>query len=150
MNFTQFNELATTTTELITQLEQQIQTPQRKARYNDKQRIRLKDVKSWALQRSGCADTKEVKKYLKILRKKLDLRLTSAWIAVNNEFADTIKSIKEEVKWSVGDAVEWTGYKPMQAYICQWFPLRILAIENGKALLELWLQPVPLDELVAV
>lgn len=107
-----------------------IRTPQRKARYNDKTRIRHKDAKEWALRRSGCSDTAEIKKYLKILGKKLDLRLTSAWIAVNLEFADAIKSLQEEVKlaqslldydsnkvpkWSVGDQVEWTGYQPMQA-----------------------------------
>lgn len=116
----------------------QIRTPQRKARYNDKTRIRHKDAKEWALRRSGCSDTAEIKKYLKMLGKKLDLRLTSAWIAVNLEFADAIKLMKEEVKLLVGDCVEWTGYKPIQACIAQWFPLKkIVAINDGKALLEL-------------
>lgn len=169
MNSTQFSEFAKVAeriaavviaqSEVLQYLEQQVsaiapelkyvRTPQRKARYNDKQRIRFKDAKLWALRRSGCSDTIEVKKYLKVLGKKLDLRLTSAWIAVNLEFADAIKSLKEEAKWSVGDHVEWIGYKPMQAYICQWFPLSIVAIKNGKALLELWSEPVPLDELIA-
>lgn len=61
-----------------------VKTPQRKARYNDKTRIRRKDAKEWALRRSRCADTAEVKKYLKILGKKLDLRLTSAWVAMRD------------------------------------------------------------------
>lgn len=71
----------------------QILTPQRKACYRDKHRIRLKDVKSWALRRAGCKNAAEVKKYLKTLNLKLDLRLTSAWIAVNIEFASDIKSL---------------------------------------------------------
>ena len=111
----------------------QIQTPQRKARYSDKQRVRLKDIKSWALCRSGCSDTAEIKKYLKILRKKLDLRLTSAWVAVNKEFAELIKQLKNAEIFKVGTRVEWIGYKPMEAYICAWFPLVITAIKDGKA-----------------
>lgn len=71
----------------------QVSTPQRKARYSDKQRIRLKDAKSWALRRSGCSNTAEIKKYLKILGKKLDLRLTSAWIAIYKELAEAIRNL---------------------------------------------------------
>ena len=167
MNSTQFDEFAgallnevIAQTEFVTYLEQkvsqiapeprQIQTPQRKARYNDKQRIRFKDAKSWALRRSGCVNTAEVKKYLKILGHKLDLRLTSAWVAVNKEFADAIKQIKLAETFSVGDKVEWTGYRPIDAHICTWFPLVITAIVDGKAQLDMWANPVPLDELVAV
>ena len=103
-------------TEFVTPNEQQvnaiapeskyIKTHQRKAKLHDKQRIRRKDAKEWVLRRSGCSDTAEIKKYLKILGKKLDLRLTSAGISVNLQFADSIKSLKEETKWSVGDARE--------------------------------------------
>lgn len=76
----------------------QIQTPQRKARYSDKQRIRLKDAKSWALSRLGCQNAAEVKKYLKILGIKLDLRLTSAWVAINKQFAFAIKILRSRQK----------------------------------------------------
>lgn len=71
----------------------QVSTPQRKARYSDKHRIRLKDAKSWALRRSGCSNTAEIKKYLNILGKKLDLRLTSAWVAIYKELAGAIKTL---------------------------------------------------------
>ncbi|KJH70203.1 hypothetical protein [Aliterella atlantica] len=70
-----------------------VRTPQRRARYSDKQRIRLKDAKSWVLRRSGCSNTAEIKKYLKILGKKLDLRLTSAWIAIYKELAEAIRNL---------------------------------------------------------
>lgn len=167
MNSTQFNQFAgvllnevIAQSEVLPYLEQQVnqiapeskyvKTPQRKARYNDKTRIRRKDAKEWALRRSRCADTAEVKKYLKILGKKLDLRLTSAWVAVNKEFADSIKQLKLAETFSVGDKVEWTGYRPIDAHICAWFPLVITAIIDGKAQLDIWANPVPLDELVAV
>ncbi len=123
MNSTQFSEFAKVAeriangiaqTEVLQYLEQQvnaiarlprqIQTPQRRAKLHDKQRIRRKDAKEWALRRSGCSSTAEVKKYLKVLGKKLDLRLTSAWIAVNKEFADEIKQLKSADMFSVGDA----------------------------------------------
>lgn len=107
MNCTQFEEQAIANLELFQYLEAQvntfvpspspsrlIKTPQRKARLHDKQRIQLKDVKSWALKRSDCKDTAEIKKYLKILNISLDLRYTSAWIAINKELAEKIKQIK--------------------------------------------------------
>lgn len=159
MNSTQFNEFAIAQSEVLEYLDQvssialepkHFLTPQRKAKLHDKQRIRLKDAKSWALRRSGCNSTAEIKKYLKILGKKLDLRLTSAWVAVNKEFADAIKQIKLAKTFSVGDKVEWTGYRPIDAHICAWFPLVITAIIDGKAQLDIWANLVPLDELVAV
>ena len=107
MNCTQFEEQAIANLKLLQYLKAQvnifvhsaspswsIKTPQRKARLHDKQRIRLKDVKSWALKRSDCKDTAEIKKYLKILNISLDLRYTSAWIAINKELAEKIKQIK--------------------------------------------------------
>ena len=107
MNCTQFEEQAIANLKLLQYEDAQvntfvhspsssrsIKTPQRKARLHDKQRIRLKDVKSWALKRSDCKDTAEIKKYLKILNISLDLRYTSAWIAINKELAEKIKQIK--------------------------------------------------------
>lgn len=107
MNCTQFAEQAIANFKLLQYLEAQvntfvdspsplqpIKTAQRKARLHDKQRIRLKDVKSWALKRSDCKDTAEIKKYLKILNISLDLRYTSAWIAINKELAEKINQIK--------------------------------------------------------
>lgn len=142
MNSTQFCEKAIA----------QVQTPQRKAKYNDKQRIRLKDAKSWALKRSGCRDTAEIKKYLKILGKKLDLRLTSAWIAIIKELANLIADLVSILTTtpSLGDRVRWTGYQPMQAYITQWEPFQIVSINQGMAKLDLLSFLVSLEELVAV
>lgn len=102
MNSTQFDEFAIAKlnevipqTDVLKNLETQVSrialelkhflTPQRKAKLHDKQRIRLKGAKSsWALRRSGCNSTAEIKQYLKILGKKLDLRLTSAWVAMRD------------------------------------------------------------------
>lgn len=150
MNCRRKNVQAITNLEFTAYSGFQIQTPQRKARYNDKQRIRLKDVKEWALRRSGCSSTVEIKRYVKILSKKLDLRLTSAWVAVNKEFADQIKQLKNVETFKVGTCVEWIGYKPMEAHICAWFPLVITAIVGRKAQLDMWAHLIPLDELVAV
>lgn len=160
MNFNQFDEQVTARAELyllldkqskeIASLTQYFSIPQRKAKLHDKQRIRLKDAKSWAFRRSGCNNTVEIKKYLKVLGKKLDLRMTSAWIAVNLEFADSIKQLKNAENFKVGTRVEWTGYKPIDAHICAWFPLIITAIIDGKAQLDVWSHLVPLEELIAV
>jgi hypothetical protein len=79
MNCTQFDEFAgAMLNEVIAQsgvleyLETQVSiiapepkhflTPQCKAKLHDKQRIRRKDAKLWALRCSGCSDTAEIKK----------------------------------------------------------------------------------------
>lgn len=72
-----------------------VRTPQRTARYHDKNRIRLKDAKKWALIACGCFSAKEVKYWLKKLKVRLSLRMTSAWIAIWKELGDRIKSIKQ-------------------------------------------------------
>lgn len=91
-----------------------VRTPQRKAKYSDKQRIRLKDAKSWALRRSGCSNTAQIKKYLKILGKKLDLRLTSAWLAIYKELADLIRNLVVGFSTQVGARF---GFIPVQVYL---------------------------------
>ena len=69
---------------------------------------------------------------------------------MNKEFADSIKQLKLAETFSIGDKVEWTGYRPIDAHICAWFPLVITAIIDGTQLeLDIWANPVPLDELVA-
>ncbi len=69
-------------------------TPQRKARYSDKNRDRLKDLKEGVLFVTGCASSAEIKKYLKMLGVKLDLRLTAAWKAIKLELQEKIKDFK--------------------------------------------------------
>ena len=72
-----------------------VRTPQRNAIYHDKQRVKLKDAKKWALVACGCFSTKEVKYWLKKLKVKLSLRMTSAWVAIWKELAPSIKSAKQ-------------------------------------------------------
>ena len=85
--------------------------------------------------------------------------MTSAWVAIWKELAPRIKSLKQTesnivpmsaptLEFKVGDKVEWTGYTPMQSYICQWFPLEVLSIDGDMAYLELISFPVPVSEVV--
>lgn len=96
----------------------QLKTPQRKARYNDKERIRLKDAKKWALVATGCFSTVEVKHWLKKLGIKLDLRLTAAWVAVWKELATLIKAISKADTYvppkPIGFAPDWKDIYPRQ------------------------------------
>lgn len=136
-----------------------VRTPQRSAIYHDRNRVKLKDAKKWALVASGCFSTKEVKYWLKKLKVRLSLRMTSAWIAIWKELGDRIKSVKQTEtnifsmsaptpKIKVGDKAEWTGYTPLQSYICQWFPLEVLSIDGDMVHLELMEFSVPISEVV--
>lgn len=126
-----------------------LKTPQRRARYSDKQRIRLKDAKKWAFERTGCNNTAEIKKYLQLLGKKLDLRLTSAWLAIVRELASLVNNLRSQATtlFKVGDRVQFVEYKPNQAYLQQWEPFSVIAIANGIARLDLLAFPVPINEL---
>lgn len=73
-----------------------ITTPQRKARTGDKNRLRWKDAKETALWVINCANTAEVKKWLKAIKVQLSLRLTSGWVAVCNDLAPQIAIAKQE------------------------------------------------------
>lgn len=134
---------------LITLGAGRLTTPQRRARYSDKQRIRLKDAKKWAFQRSGCSSTAEIKKYLQVLGQKLDLRLTSAWLAIVRELAIAINNLRsrQSASFKVGDRVRLVEYKPTLAYLQQWEPFAIVAIVNGVAKLDLLAFPVPVNDL---
>jgi len=126
-----------------------LKTPQRRARYSDKQRIRLKDAKKWAFERTGCSNTAEIKKYLQLLGKKLDLRLTSAWLAIVRELATLVNNLRTQATtlFKVGDRVRFIEYKPTQAYLQQWEPFSVVAIVNGTAKLDLLAFPVSINEL---
>lgn len=71
-----------------------VRTPQRKAKYSDKTRVRLKDLKSFAFTQCGWKSTQNIKKYLKVLGIKLDLRLTAAWWALVFELKLLINTVK--------------------------------------------------------
>jgi hypothetical protein len=73
--------------------ERKIFTVQRKANYGDKTRIRRADMKKIALRDGKCADSAEMKRRLKLLGISLDLRLTSAWIAIVRELLSEIAAL---------------------------------------------------------
>jgi len=79
----------------------QIKTPQRKANYSDKDRPRRKDLKAEAFRKYGCSCTPQIKKYLQVLKIKLDLRLTAAWKAIVQELESEIVAAK-----AIVDALE--------------------------------------------
>ena len=125
-----------------TVLTKAIATPQRKARYNDKTRVRLKDVKAIALHKCHASSTHDVKQRLEGLGIKLDLRLTAAWIAIANELSSCLLSclIKPGAK------VIWDY--PMGWGHCEaWFPLIVTAIDGDMAFLDMYHKPVPLSTL---
>lgn len=102
---------AIATIKLNSYLERQVQaiapeqirvyTPQRRANYSDKARIRRDRLKDIALKQQGWGSTTNVKKYLALLGVKLDLRLTSAWVALVHELKPYIEAAK-----AVVDALE--------------------------------------------
>lgn len=99
------------TIELNSYLERQVQalapepirvyTPQRRANYNDKARIRRSSLKDIALRQQGWGTSANVKKYLALLGIRLDLRLTSAWVALVHELKPYIDAAK-----AIVDALE--------------------------------------------
>jgi hypothetical protein len=137
-----------------------IKTYQRKANYNDKYRIRLCEKKKSALQKCRCVDTAEVKRKLKLLGIKLDLRLTTAWIAIEKELSEEIaalamfpleetsnraRELDRSSNIKVGERVFW---KNAPAFVELWGALEVLAISGEIAKLELLERAIPLSELI--
>ena len=131
--------IATTSTSVKTK----VHTPQRKAKYSDRSRIRLKDIKRTALRDVGCSSSAEIKKYLQALGIKLDLRLTAAWVAIVFELRNRIKAVKEklvdvqEPQFKKGDRVLWDD-APAYIHSCWGGWMAVWKIENGLAWLEGW------------
>lgn len=75
-----------------------VHTPQRKAKYQDKNRWYLKPLKEAVLRETGCRSAAEIKKYLKALKVSLDLRLISAWKAIKFELESLIIAAKSSNK----------------------------------------------------
>ncbi len=159
------------TAQLLDYLENQVQqvAPEpvtvnmvkRKARYHDKSRIRLKDIKAEALRKCGCNSSAEIKQCLLALKVKLDLRYSCSWIAIARQLCNAIAKVRLTLKISdrkpkkaplpeikVGARVRWDYQEPMLCYLEQWFPLEVLAIANGEAQLELLSRLVPVSQLV--
>ena len=88
-----------------------ITIPQRRAQYHCKDRLRWVDAKRMALSATGCVDTAEVKKWLKVLGvRHLSLRMTSAWVAVRRELATKIKIARNKAASSESKVVDLVGY----------------------------------------
>lgn len=129
---------AIATAELYSHLEQQVNSaapepirvriPQRKAKYHDKTRVRLANIKAIALRDCKCSGTAEMKRRLRILGISLDLRLTAAWIAIGWELQDRIKAILPlklvlptneellELAVSKGAIADWTEHEEGSLY----------------------------------
>lgn len=113
--------------------------PQRKANYSDKTRIRYKEAQGWVFRRTGLKSTSEVKKYLKVLKISLDLRLTSAWREINLNWVEKIVAlIGDRPLFNVGDRVHLIEYSPRQIHLERWSPFIVREIADGMVALE-WL-----------
>ena len=132
----------------------------RKARYHDKSRVRLKDIKAEALRKCGCNSSVEIKQCLLALKIKLDLRYTCSWVTVARQLCDRVAEVRRSIDLTergdkkpplpeikVGDRVRWDYQEPMLCYLEQWFPLEVLSIVNGEAQLELLSRLVPVSQL---
>ncbi len=130
-----------------------VKTPQRKANYNDKDRPRRKDLKALAFTKYGCSCTKDIKQYLKVLGVKLDLRLTSAWLAVVYELHNEIVAAKAIVdalqpqQIQVGSIVNIIDC-PANLYFLS--PFVVSSIDKGMAQLDYVATKYPLNRLELV
>lgn len=89
-----------------------ITIPQRRAQYHCKDRLRWVDAKRMALSATGCVDTAEVKKWLKVLGVHyLSLRMTSGWVAVRCDLATKIKIARNKAASSESKVADLVGYK---------------------------------------
>lgn len=128
---------------------------ERKANYKDRNRPRRKDLKKEAFLKYSCTSTSEIKKYLKVLGIKLDLRLTAAWKAIVRELESQIKAAKAIIdalqtpQIKVGDRVIW-DYPTGWGYIEKWFPLVVTKIIGNEAYLDMLNRPVSVSELELV
>lgn len=119
-----------------------VSTPQRKARYNDKDRVRLKDIKAIALKKCCASSTYEIKQRLISLGIKLDLRLTAAWVAIASELSDSLLSCLI----TPGAKVIW-DYPVGWGYYEQWFPLTVREVCGDMVYLDYKESPVSISTL---
>lgn len=119
-------------------------TPQRKARYHDDSRPRLRQVKEAALKYLGMSSSVEVRSLLKELGIRLDLRMTSAWCAIAWELMPHLLRLLEQKKLVAGAIVNIIN---CPANIYSLSPFRIVSIHNDVAQLEYLATLYPLDRL---
>lgn len=131
--------------------------PQRRANYHDKGRIRLARIKEIAFKECGWENSANVKKYLKVLGWKIDLRLTISWVTLVYELKHHVDAAKTIVdtqqptvvktdnhQFKVGDKVLWASC--LSSLECM-SPFTVRAVEKDCAYLDWVGTPVPLSEL---
>lgn len=142
----------------------ELKIPQRRARYHDKSRVRLADVKGWVLARTGLNNSKEVGRALKKLGIKIDLRLTVSWVYINLYLVYEIeaptkarRSLPELEKAShnellVGSRVNLINLPARLAYLEAMSPFNIreVAPDRTKAFLDYVSVPIALENLQLV
>ena len=108
-----------------------VKTPQRKANYKNKERLRLRDLKRIAFKEYGCSSTSQIKQLLQQLGVKLDLRYTSAWEALVFELRSRLLELCSPIK--PGMLVEIIDC-PANLYFLS--PFRVYKVEADLAQLE--------------
>lgn len=95
-----------------------ISTPQRRANPKNKNRLKWIDAKLMALETTHCVNTQEVRRWLNTLGVGgfLNLRMTSAWVAVRVDLAAAIKSEKtKEQHMAAAKVIQMSDYrKPLE------------------------------------
>lgn len=133
-----FDAIATTTT----CCNYKVKTPQRKANYKNKERLRLKDLKRIAFKQYSCSSTNQIKQLLQQLGVKLDLRLTSAWDALVFELRSRLLELCSPIK--PGMLVEIIDC-PGNLYFLS--PFKVYTVEADMAQLEYVASSFPLHRL---
>lgn len=118
--------------------------PQRKARYSDKDRVRLREIKAAALYNLGLSSSREVRALLKEIGVSLDLRLTAAWCAINWELMPYLLAVLERKRLVKGAKV---GIKNCPANLYFLAPFTIYFVDGKFAQLEYVSGLVDLDRL---
>lgn len=112
-----------------------LKIPQHRAKYHDKNRVKLADVKGWVFARTGLKCSKQVRSALKKLGIKIDLRLTVSWIYINLRLVYDIavfqKSAVTTNAFQVGNWVEIVNCPPNLVHILWMSTFRVR--ENGVA-----------------
>lgn len=80
----------------------------------DKNRVKWADAKRMALEATECSDTTSVRKWLNVLGvgNLLNLRMTSAWVAVRVDLAHVIKAHKAKMERAkLGKIIQMLSYR---------------------------------------
>lgn len=137
------------------------QITQRKARYHDRNRIRLRDAKAWVYRRTGLSTTPEVKYYLSKLGIHRDFRLVAAWVDTNINWCEEIAALVKTELTSriaaittsiikVGNLVEPIEYTARTIHWQIWSPFQVMDVIGTEAKLDMVEKLIPLSQLQLV